>query len=282
MAQLELDLSSRQTQIAELENRCAEAEATVARSARDQALTADENTALKKRLDETGAEVARLARSEASLVGNLSAERARTAADQAESARAIRVLEVQNETARSEASVIQTKFEASDARGTRLNQINIDLSAKIAEFQALIVTADRQLIETQTKLVRALEQVKALEASAEESRQNLSATEAARLAAVDRAEQHSKALATLEKAHKRSEERAERLLTQLHDLQQERQMQVDTLEAAHAEVKSSIESAKTEYAIMASALETARKERTERVRSGHKIGSQTIKKIEAS
>jgi crescentin len=163
-----------------------------------------------------------------------------------------------------------------------LNQINIDLSARMADVEALVQTAEQRLIVTQSSLDRALEQVKVLEASGEENRQRMSATEAARVAAVDRAEQLAKSLAAQENAHQRSEKRGERLLAQLQEQQEEHQQLNDGLAAENAALRASIESARAESTIIVAALEAARKERTQRMLSERNGSTQNIDKSEVT
>ncbi len=262
--QLEQDQATLRETLKDMEAHRAEADAMRTRALRDQSLTADENAALKKRMEEVGAEIARLARAEASLESQLTAERARAAADQAESARALRVLEVQDEASRSEAAALQAKLDTVNARATRLDTINVDLSTRLAEFQAASQVADRRGSDMQTSLYRALERVRELEAASEEARQRQGAMEAARLAAVDRADHLAKSTATQEKALTRSEDRVARLQAQIEALQAEHADQIETLNGQISSLKGSIENFRAESVIIAAALETARRERSMR------------------
>jgi len=264
IVQLEQDQNALRDQLKELEAHRSEAETGRSRAVRDHTLVSDENAALKKRLDEVGAEVARLARSEASLEGQLTAERARAAAEQAESARALRVLESQGETTRSEASALQVKFDTVTARADRLETLNVDLATRLAELQATSQVTDRRGADLQTSLYRALERVRELEAAGEESRQRQAAMDAARLAAVDRADHLSKSTTAQEKALARSEDRVAKLQARIGDLQAGHEEQVQALNDQIATLRSSLESFRAESAMISSALETARRERTVR------------------
>lgn len=262
--QLEQDQATLRDALKEMETHRAEADAGRTRAVRDQSLAADENTALKKRMEEVGAEIARLARAEASLEGQLTAERARASAEQAESARALRVLEGQSEATRSEASALQAKLDTLGARAQRLDTINIDLSTRLAELQASSQLNDRRGADMQTSLYRALERVRELEAGAEDGRQRAAAMDAARLAAVDRADHLAKSNGTQEKALARSEERVARLQDRVGALQAEHEQQVETLNDQIAGLKATSEGFRAESAIIVAALETARRERANR------------------
>jgi crescentin len=264
VVQLEQDQKSLRDQLAEIEGHRSEADTGRARAVRDHTLASDENVALRKRLDEIGTEVARLARSEASLDSQLTAERARAAADQAESARSLRVLESQNEATRSETSALQVKVDTATSRADRLETLNADLSTRLAEIQATSQTADRRGADLQTSLYRALERVSELEAAADEARQRQGTVDAARLAAVDRAEHVTKASQAHEKALARSEDRVAKLQGQISTLQADHAAQVAALGEQVAELKASMESARAESAMIAAALETARRERSGR------------------
>lgn len=103
---------------------------------------------------------------------------------------------------------------------------------------------------------------------------------AARLAAVDRADHLAKSTATQEKALARSEERVARLQDRVGALQAEHEQQVEVLNDQVAGLKASLEGFRAESAIIAAALETARRERSNREpagRDGHAPRDQVVR-----
>ena len=100
-----------------------------------------------------------------------------------------------------------------------------------------------------------------LEATAEESRQAQAAMEAARLAAVDRAEGLARAGGAHEKALARSEARAQRLESQLRKLETDRDAQAAALLEQIDGLKSELDAARAQAAITAASLDVARRDR---------------------
>lgn len=259
--ELEQDQTALRAQLQALESQRGEAEAGRTRAVRDHSLAVDENAALKRRMDEVGLEVARLARAEASLESQLTGERARAAAEQAEASRALRLVEGQAESARSEAAALQARLDTTTARAVRLETLNGELTTKLAEMQAASHATDRATEEMTTGLERALERVRVLEADAEESRQRQAAMDAARLAAVDRAEHLSKATSAQEKALARSEDRLNKLQARLSAVQAEHDARAQQLVEQVASSRSELEALRAESAMTTAALDTARRDR---------------------
>lgn len=259
--QLEQDLTTLRADRDAVEARQAEAEGGRARAARDLALLQEENGALKRRLEETTAEVARLSRIEASLESQLTTERSRAAGEQSEAARAMRTLEAHGETARQEAASLQARLDALTARGDRLETLNADLTNELGDLRGGGQASERRALELRTRLDRALERIQDLEANAEETRQAQAAMEAARLAAVDRAEGQARAAGAHEKALTRSEARAQRLENQLRKLEADRDAQVAALSEQIDGLRSELDAARAQAAITAASLDVARRDR---------------------
>jgi crescentin len=261
IGQLEQDATALRAELATAEARHGEAEASRARAVRDHALAQDENAALKRRLDEIVSETARLSRIEASLESQLTTERARATGEQAEAARAMRAMEAHGETARQEAASLQARLDALTARSERLEALNADLTAELGDLRGGGQAGERRIAELQTRLDRALERVADLEAASAEARQTLSTTEAARLAAVDRAEGLSRASGAHEKALARSEERTARLQSQIRKLETDRDARLVALTDEADALRSELEAARAHGAITAASLDAARRER---------------------
>lgn len=259
--QLEQDLATLRADRDAVETRQAEAEGGRVRAVRELALLQEENGALKRRLEETSTEVARLSRIEASLESQLTTERSRAAGEQAEAARAMRALEAHGETARQEAAFLQARLDALTAQGDRLETLNADLTNELGDLRGGGQASERRALELRTRLDRALERIQDLEATAEESRQAQAAMEAARLAAVDRAEGLARAGGAHEKALARSEARAQRLESQLRKLETDRDAQAAALLEQIDGLKSELDAARAQAAITAASLDVARRDR---------------------
>ena len=260
--QLEQDLETVRTQLKEADDGRAEAASGRTAALREQALAAEENAALKKRVDEAVAEVARLARVEASLDSQLSTERARAANDQAEASRTINALETQSENGRAEAAALQVRLDTLTARADRLERLNADLSTSLNEAQASAQGSERRASQLQTDLNRATERLRDHETQAEEGRQRLTAMDAARLAAVDRADHLSKSANANERALARSEARAGKLQATIDGLKSDAETRRRELNEQLESLRSRLEGAQAESAMTAAALDTARRERS--------------------
>lgn len=259
--QLEQDLATLGADLNRTEARLGETEAARARSHRDHSLALDETAAMKRRLEETISEIARLSRIEASLESQLTTERARAASEQAEAARALRALEAQGETARQEAASLQVRLDTLIARADRMEALNGELTATAGDLRGGGQAAERRANDLQTRLDRALERVSDLETAAEEDRNGRSAMEAARLAAVDRAETLSRTAGAHEKALSRSEAHAARLQGQLGRLETDRAAQVEGLVEEIETLKAELETTRAHAAITTASLDAARRER---------------------
>lgn len=259
--QLEQDLATLGADLNKTEARLGETEAARARSQRDHSLALDENAAMKRRLEETVSEIARLSRIEASLESQLTTERARAASEQAEAARAMRALEAQGETARQEAASLQVRLDTLIARADRMEALNAELSAASGDLRSGGQAAERRVAELQTRLDRALERIGDLEAAAEEARTGQSAMDAARLAAVDRAETLSRTAGAHEKALARSEAHGLRLQAQMRKLETDRAAQVEGLVEQIETLKAELETTRAHAAITTASLDAARRER---------------------
>lgn len=261
IAELENDQDALRVQLKEVERQRTEAEAARTQARRDLSLVSDENDALKRRVEEVGVEVAGLARSAASIEGQLTAERARAAAEQAESVRALRGMENQVEAARSENAALTARLDTAAARAARLETLNGEQTIQLGELQAAARLSERRAEEAQNGLDRALERIQSLEAAVEETRQRQITMEAARLAAVDRAEGLTQSLAAQEKALGRSEDRVAKLQTRLGAAQEEHQARLQTLTEQNAAMRAELERVRADSAMTAAALDAARRER---------------------
>ena len=259
--ELEQDQDALRNQLKQAEGLRTESEGARTQLQRDHALVAEENTILRRRMDEVGAEIAALARTSAANEGLLATERARASSEQSETARAMRALETQVETARAEIAALSSRLDTATARANGLEVLNTEQAARLSELQAGQHAAERKAEGLQIAVDRALERVKGLEVEAEDARQRQAGMEVARLAAVDRAETLSKAAATHDKAIARAEDRMLKLQAKLAAAQDDHHAKAQTLMQQAAALRAELERARAEGAMSAAALEAARRER---------------------
>ncbi|WP_297507129.1 crescentin [uncultured Caulobacter sp.] len=263
------DLEGLRVQTQEIDARRGDAEAALARANQDNALLGEEAATLKKRVDQAGLDLARLSRIETDLEAQLAAERARVqamenalAAHQTDSGRTIRGLESQVEANRAEISALQTRLETATGRAEKLEEMNTQLSARLAESSAHQKAVERRAGDLNVALERALERIRALEEEAEGLRQRHAGVDTARATAIERADQMAKSALAQEKALKRAEERAQQLRARL-DAMQEAQDQIRREhEDKVAELQATIERLTSEAALAEGALEAARRDRS--------------------
>jgi crescentin len=263
------DVDTLRTQSQDIDTRRGEAEAALARVQQQNALLTEEVATLKKRLDQAGIDVARLSRVETDLEAQVAAERARIqaaenalAVHQTDSARTIRGLESQVETSRAEISALQTRLETASGRADKLEEMNGQIAARLADSSAQQQAVERRAGDLNVALERALERIRSLEDEAESLRQRHAGVDTARAAAIERADQLAKAALAHEKTLKRSEERANQLRTRLDAAQAIQDEARRQHEDKVAELQAQIDRLTSEAALAEGALEAARRDRS--------------------
>jgi crescentin len=263
------DVEGLRAQAQDIDARRGDAEAALARANQDNALLGEEAATLKKRVDQAGVDLARLARIETDLEAQIAAERARVqalenalSAHQVDSGRNIRGLEGQVEASRAEISALQTRLETSTGRADKLEEMNTQISARLAESSAHQKAVERRAGDLNVALERALERIRALEEESDGLRQRHAGVDTARATAIERADQMAKSATAQEKAMKRAEERAQQLRARL-DAMQEAQDQIRREhEEKIADLQATIERLTSEAALAEGALEAARRDRS--------------------
>jgi len=263
------DVEGLRLQAQEIDARRGDAEAALARANQDNALLGEEVATLKKRVDQAGLDVARLSRIETDLEAQLAAERARAqaienalSAHQTDSGRTIRGLESQIEAARAEISALQTRLETATGRADKLEEMNGQISARLAESSAHQKAVERRAGDLNVALERALERIRTLEEDSEGLRQRHAGVDTARATAIERADQMAKSAAAQEKAMKRAEERVQQLRTRLDGMQEAQDQLRREHEEKVAELQATIERLTSENALAEGALEAARRDRS--------------------
>ena len=263
------DVEGLRAQAQDIDARRGDAEAALARANQDNALLGEESSTLKKRVDQAGIDLARLSRIETDLEAQIAAERARTqalenalSAHQVDSGRIIRGLEGQVEASRAEISALQTRLETSTGRADKLEEMNGQISARLAESSAHQKAVERRAGDLNVALERALERIRALEEESDGLRQRHAGVDTARATAIERADQMAKSATAQEKALKRAEERAQQLRARL-DAMQEAQDQIRREhEDKISDLQATIERLTSEAALAEGALEAARRDRS--------------------
>lgn len=259
--ELEQDQESLRVQLKQAEGLRTESEGGRAQIQRDHALASEENTVLRRRIDEVSAEIAALARTSAASEGQLATERARAASEQSETARALRALENQTESARAEIASLTARLDTATARANGLELLNTEQATRLSELQTGSHGAERKAEQLQISLDRAMERIRGFEAEAEDTRQRLAGTEAARVAAVDRAETLAKAASAHEKAIARAEERMLKIQAKLTAAQDDHQARAQAATQQASALRAELEGVRAEAAMSAAALDAARRER---------------------
>jgi crescentin len=263
------DVEGLRAQAQDIDTRRGDAEAALARANQDNALLGEEAATLKKRVDQAGLDLARLSRIETDLEAQVAAERARVqalenalAAHQTDSGRVVRGLESQVEASRAEISALQTRLETASGRADKLEEMNTQLSARLAESSAHQKAVERRAGDLNVALERALERIRALEEEAESLRQRHAGVDTARATAIERADQLAKSGVAQEKAMKRAEERAQQLRARLEAMQEAQDQIRREHEDKVSELQATIERLTSENALAEGALEAARRDRS--------------------
>lgn len=259
--ELEQDHEALRNQMTQAEAARSESETTRSQIQRDHALVSEENTVLRRRVDEVGIEVAGLARAAAAGEGLLSNERARAASEQAEAARTIRSLESQVESTRAEIAAVTARLDTATARANGLELLNGEQTSQLKDLQSGGHVAERRADTLQIGLDRAMERARTLEVEVEESRRRQVSMEAARAAAVDRAEALTKAAMAHDKAIVRAEERMTKIQAKLTAAQDEHDARVQAMGKQLTALRDDLETARAEGAMSAAALDAARRGR---------------------
>ena len=259
--ELEQDQDALRVQLKQAEGLRTESEGGRAQIQRDHALIQEENTVLRRRIDKVSAEIAALARSSASSEGQLATERARSATEQSETARAMRALENQTETARAEIASLSARLDTATARANGLDLLNTEQATRLSELQTGSHGTERKAEQLQVSLDRAMERVRGLETETEDTRQRMAGMEAARLAAVDRAETLAKAATAHEKAIARAEDRMLKIQAKLTAAQDEHHAKTQSMLQQTSALRAELEGVRAGAAMSSAALDAARRER---------------------
>jgi chromosome segregation ATPase len=268
LSQVKDDNEGLHTRLDEADARRQEAEAKAAALAQTVSMIEAERGALERRTETQTSETARLGRAVAELEGRLSAEQTRSrtfeAASQAAEAASARLTEAMEEQAANTKVHLETadlRLETAMARAARLEAENADINGRIHEASARDRAKSRELADARQWLERSEERIRGLEGDLTNVRQELLAADAARTAAVDRAERLNEALNGRQSDLSRQEDQLASLQQRIGSLEDE----LGAERTAGAErvrtLSEVIERERSEHSIAQGALDSVRKDR---------------------
>jgi chromosome segregation ATPase len=252
----------------ELETRRQEAEAQAASAVQAHSLLDVERGVLDRKIEAMTGELNRSGRTVADLEAQLSAEKVRArgleAAAQSsngEAERLGRAIEEQGERMRAELETLELRMDTAQARATRLEADNADVTRQLQDAVARDRLAEREIGETKLRLKQSDDQLVSLAADLTASRKELAAVEAARAAAVERSERLAETaegrLADTQRLEEQIEVLQGRLDTMNEELTKERAIADSRLQSLVA----AVERERNERHLESGALAAARKDR---------------------
>jgi chromosome segregation ATPase len=216
-----------------------------------------------KRLEQSSAENIALERMIAELKVTAAGENERSAelatklaAARAESRLAQETMKEQGDLNRSEIKELRSKVEESAARAKRMQQLHNDLSAAQTAMLDEKSKLQRDLAGVQAENRQMTQRIEVLETWLADWRRRFGDVDAARLVAVDRAEELQVALSQTDAAFKRSESIAAQKGNELDEVRRANEAEQNSLRSEIAELKSSLSQARAELKMMRASLAT--------------------------
>lgn len=250
------------------DKRCADAEAAAEQLHQQRILAEQECTVFERRLEQASAEAAGLTKRVANLDEQLAAERRLTVeldtaklAAEAETTAVKRQLEARLE-ARGEAlGASEVKLETALARAGKLDELNADLRRRLAALSQREKSFEDEKANLLAALERAEGSTRAREQDIDAVRRDSLALEAARAAAVQRADDLARLAATREAAVKRAERQNAALKDRLEATQADHAHRQAVLDGRLSSIETQFERERAQRAMIEGALETARRDR---------------------
>jgi chromosome segregation ATPase len=268
LSQTQEDNAGLNARLDEAEARRQEAEAKAASSTQSLSVVEAERGALERRAEAQTSEVGRLGRAVAELEGRLSAEQTRSrtldAAVQAAEAAAARLTQALDEQATTTKVHLETadmRLETAQARSVRLEAENADLTGKVQEATVRDRVASRELADAKQWRERADERVKTVETELSGVREELLASEAARTAALERADRLGETLAGRQSDLRRMEEQLSALQKRVTSLEEDLSNEHAASAGRVRALTEVIERERSEHSIAQGALDAVRKDR---------------------
>ena len=265
---LEEDNIRLRAKVEDLEVRRQEAETQGIAAVQAKGLLEVEHGVLERRMDNLNGEIARATRTVADLEAQLSAERAKgrgleTAAQsaQTEIERINRSADEAAEKAKAALETAELRLQTAQARAARVEEENAEFVSKLSEATGRDRAAERDVGELKLRLERSEEQVSRLAADLIAARQERAGVEAARTAAVERADRMAELAQSREAEVGRLDEQVDVLQSRISalesDIMKENMAGAERVKALSA----SVERERSERSVVTGALEAARKGR---------------------
>ena len=268
LTELEEDAVSLRSRVETAEGRLRESEALAVKLLQERVLAEQEFVVLQKRLEQAHAETAQLTSRLAQVEEQLSAERKRSLDQESarlsvetENAKAARLMEARLEAQRSDLSSLEAKLEATLARAAKLDELNTSLTQRLTEANLRHKALEDEKVSMVNAQERALASAQAREQEAETMRRDFLALEAARAAAVERADELARLAASRETAAKRAERQIAVLKERLETAQADHARKRTVLDDRLSKMQTQYERERAERAMIEGALETARRDR---------------------
>jgi crescentin len=268
LTELDEDTLALRSRAETAEERMREGEAQTVKLQQERMLAEQEFVVLQKRLEQAHAETAQLTSRLAQVEEQLSAERKRSLeqesarlSGEAETAKAARLMEGKLEAHRSDLNSLEAKLEASLARAAKLDELNTSLTQRLTEANLRQKALEDEKVSLVNTQERALTSAQAREQEAEAMRRDFLALEAARAAAVERADELARLAASRETAAKRAERQIGVLKERLETAQADHVRKRTILDDRLSKMQTQYERERAERAIVEGALETARRDR---------------------
>jgi crescentin len=268
VADLEEETTSLRARAEQSERRYRESEAVAGKLQQDRVLAEQEHAVLQKRLEQSNSENVALSGRVTYLEEQLASERKRTLdlegarlAAEAEVTKVSRMFEGKIDAQRGDISQLEARLEAATARITKFDELNTSLTQRLADASL------RQKVLEDEKLVLVLSQERAVatanarEQEADTLRRDFLSLEAARAAAVERADELARLASSRETAAKRAERQIVLLKEKLETTQADFARKRAVMDERLSKMQTQYERERAERAIVEGALETARRER---------------------
>ena len=268
LAELEEDSVALRSRAESSEARMRESEALAAKLQQERVLVEQEFLVLQKRLEQANGEAAQLGSRVAQVEEQLSTERKRSMelengrlTAETENAKSSRLLEARLEAQRSDLSSLEARLEAALARATKLDELNTGLTQRLSEANLRQKGLEDDKASLAHAQERALTTAQAREQEAETMRRDFMALEAARAAAVERADELARLAANRETTAKRAERQIAVLKERMETAQADHTRKRTILDDRLSKMQTQYERERAERAIIEGALETARRDR---------------------
>ena len=268
VADLEEETTALRGRAEQSERRYRESEALAGKLQQDRVLAEQEHAVLQKRLEQSNGENVGLSSRVSYLDEQLTASRKRTLdlesarlSAEAEVTKISRMFESKIEAQRGELNALEAKLETAQARITKLDELNTSLTQRLADASLRHKVLEDEKLVLVLSQERAVATAQAREQEAEIMRRDFLSLEAARAAAVERADELARLASSRETAAKRAERQIVLLKEKLESTQADFSRKRAVMDDRLSKMQIQYERERAERAIIEGELETARRDR---------------------